>query len=288
MCMFCDIKLMNLNSNCRVIGPPWACVLLKQTECFLCKQKCLKFPRETEVTSDAMNLMKCLLTDADRRLKYEGICIHRFFSDIDFDNIRQSKSGILDQQLNVHLSTQLSPRHNFNCWSINYVFVFVKVCSHVTNFILSPMFCPLLFSIVSMVTGWILGWIVRYSARHHWHNTKQECIPVGCVPAAIRPYGTVWSGGCLLRGGRYPSMHWGRHPPPRGQNFWHMLVKILPWPNFVTAGNNNGLNGWRDEFRYMWTLFKKFETFMCMHCLCYHCCILLIRLFWYISHETVR
>ena len=37
--------------------------------------------------------------------------------------------------------------------------------------------------------------------------TKQECIPVGCVPAARRPYagvcfrGGVWSGGCLLWGG---------------------------------------------------------------------------------------
>ena len=49
--------------------------------------------------------------------------------------------------------------------------------------------------------------------------------------------------GCLLLGGVcsrgvYPSMHWGRHSPPRGQNSWHMLLKILPWPNFVAAGNN--------------------------------------------------
>ena len=26
-------------------------------------------------------------------------------------------------------------------------------------------------------------------------------------------------------------------PPPRGQNSWHTLLKILPWPNFVAAGN---------------------------------------------------
>ena len=70
---------------------------------FFYQQKCLKFPTETEVTSDAMNLMKCLLTDADRRLKYEGICIHRFFSDIDFDNIRQSKQNNLYQQFNFRL-----------------------------------------------------------------------------------------------------------------------------------------------------------------------------------------
>ena len=53
-------------------------------------------------------------------------------------------------------------------------------------------------------------------------NGKQECIPVGCVPAARRPYagvcfpgGGVWSRGeGLVPGGGYPSMHWGRPPPP--------------------------------------------------------------------------
>ena len=74
--------------------------------------------------------------------------------------------------------------------------------------------------------------------------TEQEFIPVGCVPAACRPYagvcflggglpgpggvcsggsawsrgGSVWSGGSAPRGvcprGGYPSMHWGTHPPP--------------------------------------------------------------------------
>ena len=69
---------------------------------------------------------------------------------------------------------------------------------------------------------------------------EQECIPVGCVPAARRPYagvcfpgGSAWSRGgvwhpsmhwgrhpgggvCLVPGGSawHPSMHWGRHPPP--------------------------------------------------------------------------
>ena len=81
------------------------------------------------------------------------------------------------------------------------------------------------------------------------NSTKQECIPVGCVPAARWPYAEVCSrgggsgpggfvlvpgwfvlvpGGCLLPGGGgggclvwggvwsgvYPSMHWGRPPPP--------------------------------------------------------------------------
>ena len=34
-------------------------------------------------------------------------------------------------------------------------------------------------------------------------NDRQECIPVGCVPAARRPYAGVCfrGGGCLLQGG---------------------------------------------------------------------------------------
>ena len=36
---------------------------------------------------------------------------------------------------------------------------------------------------------------------------KQECIPVGCVPAARRPYAGVCGGVCLVRGGL---------PGPRG------------------------------------------------------------------------
>ena len=62
---------------------------------------------------------------------------------------------------------------------------------------------------------------------------KQECIPVGCVPATHWPYARVcfqggvcsWGGVFprgvsalggvfFLGGGWYPSMHWGRYPPP--------------------------------------------------------------------------
>ena len=144
---------------------------------------------------------------------------------------------------------------------------------------------------------------------HLWKNNlplrlviKQECIPVGYVPAAHWPYaavcfwgvsvprgsdprgvsalggvcsqglggvsalGGVWSWGCLLLVGGVHSRGWGllpegvcsggcllqgvsapggcipacteadTLPPPRGQNSWHTLVKILPWPNFVAAG----------------------------------------------------
>ena len=45
---------------------------------------------------------------------------------------------------------------------------------------------------------------------------KQECIPVGCVPStAVAISRGVCSGGvCSWGGGWYPSMHWGRPPPP--------------------------------------------------------------------------
>ena len=48
--------------------------------------------------------------------------------------------------------------------------------------------------------------------------------------------------GCLVQGGLlwrgwHPSMHWGRHPSPPPLWDRQTLVKILPWPNFVAAGN---------------------------------------------------
>ena len=109
----------------------------------------------------------------------------------------------------------------------------------------------------------ILPYLKINSKLAQFLKCKQECIPVGCVPAAHWPYSGVcfpggWGcllpggsaprggsspggGGCSQRGGRgwwwwYPSMHWGRHPPP----LWtesQTPVKTLPWPNFVTAGN---------------------------------------------------
>ena len=69
----------------------------------------------------------------------------------------------------------------------------------------------------------------------------------------------VCSGGCLLPwgcllggvpafgpGGGYPSMQWVR--PPREQNSWHTLVKILPCPNFV-AGGKNTLYLWQQRVK---------------------------------------
>ena len=60
----------------------------------------------------------------------------------------------------------------------------------------------------------------------------------GSALGGVYSEGGVCYGGESAPGGVYPSMHWGRHPPPQGQNSWHTLVKILPWPNFVAAGNN--------------------------------------------------
>ena len=50
---------------------------------------------------------------------------------------------------------------------------------------------------------------------------KQECIPVGCVPPAFCPYLPA----CTAPGGVPAQVL-----PPRGQNSWHTLLKILPCP----------------------------------------------------------
>ena len=121
---------------------------------------------------------------------------------------------------------------------------------------------------------------------------EQECIPVGCVPAARKPYaavcfpggdvcsregvpgpgggvcfggvsapGGVCSGGCLVcsggclvwggsawsgGGGWYPSMHMRQTPLPPVDR--QMPVKILPWSNFVAAGNNSPHLSNRSQF----------------------------------------
>ena len=90
---------------------------------------------------------------------------------------------------------------------------------------------------------------------------KQECIPVGCVPAARWLYAAVCfpaggvpgPGGCLLWG---VCLVWGdggawsrgcilacteADTLPPVDRILDRLVKILPWPNFVAAGNNNRL-----------------------------------------------
>ena len=81
-------------------------------------------------------------------------------------------------------------------------------------------------------------------------------LPGGLVPGGVwsrgvsGPGGCVWCGGCLLLGGLVLggvcscggllrggiSQHALRQTPPVDR---HTPVKILPWPNFIAAGNNN-------------------------------------------------
>ena len=70
------------------------------------------------------------------------------------------------------------------------------------------------------------------------HLNQQECIPVGCVPPALCPYLPACTApvGVSASGGSQHAME--QTPPPRGQNSWHTLLKILPCPNFVAGGNN--------------------------------------------------
>ena len=54
-------------------------------------------------------------------------------------------------------------------------------------------------------------------------------------------------GGCLLLGMSTLGVSQGErglvaNTPLCGQNSWHMLLKILPFPNFVAGGNNTVLN----------------------------------------------
>ena len=78
----------------------------------------------------------------------------------------------------------------------------------------------------------------------------------GCLllGGCLLPGGLLWGGVCSwgvsARGGHwYPSMHWGRHPPPCGQNSWHTLVKTLPWPNFAAAGKKRKMTYIKEKFR---------------------------------------
>ena len=103
------------------------------------------------------------------------------------------------------------------------------------------------------------------SCTFNKNHLKQECIPVGCVPAARRPFSEVccswgglvpgvcvWSGGvCVWSRGVWSRGGVCQEPPPGPDQVPHRTrpgtsplltesqtgVKILPWPNFVAAGN---------------------------------------------------
>ena len=61
----------------------------------------------------------------------------------------------------------------------------------------------------------------------------------GCLlPGGCLLLGVSHSKGGLLPGGCIPAYTEADTLPPCGQNSWHTLLKILPWPNFVAAGND--------------------------------------------------
>ncbi|XP_033747318.1 citron Rho-interacting kinase-like isoform X2 [Pecten maximus] len=54
-------------------------------------KKCLKFPEGHHLSSSAVNLIRSLLTDKDERLGFKGITKQKFFSSINWEEIRQEK-----------------------------------------------------------------------------------------------------------------------------------------------------------------------------------------------------
>ncbi|KAI1232965.1 hypothetical protein IHE44_0006152 [Lamprotornis superbus] len=53
-------------------------------------QRFLKFPEDVKVSSDFLDLIQSLLCGQKERLGYEDLCCHPFFSEIDWNNIRNS------------------------------------------------------------------------------------------------------------------------------------------------------------------------------------------------------
>ncbi|XP_008501041.2 citron Rho-interacting kinase [Calypte anna] len=53
-------------------------------------QRFLKFPEDVKVSSEFLDLIQSLLCGQKKRLGYEGLCCHPFFSKIDWNNIRNS------------------------------------------------------------------------------------------------------------------------------------------------------------------------------------------------------
>ena len=105
-------------------------------------------------------------------------------------------------------------------------------------------------------------WFIRRELLRELFD-KQECIPVGCVPpAVVAVCWGVWGVSASVLAGIHPPRcgsgdpsarplnlppgcgpgdlqgMLGYYPSPCGQNSWHMLLKILPCPNFVADGNN--------------------------------------------------
>ena len=89
---------------------------------------------------------------------------------------------------------------------------------------------------------WVSGPGGVWSQRG-WCLVLGGLIQRGCLAGGSDPGRGARLGGGVWFQGVSASVHAGipppgtRHPPPREQNSWHTPMKILPWPNFVAAGN---------------------------------------------------
>ena len=132
-----------------------------------------------------------------------------------------------------------------------------------------------------------LIWKMTFSPRKLWNGDlqfeifiiKQERIPVGCVPAVhwpsrggVHPSRIFWGGKRNWKKGKKnsdtplprkfqtPPPGSGQVPPPPPVER-HTPVNLLPWPNFVAAGNNNehleknnNSNIYIGSLQYMWLI----------------------------------
>ena len=105
-----------------------------------------------------------------------------------------------------------------------------KECTHVLGLLFSQI--TILFERVQQKSRLNLRRNVNLTCLEFWDFSMQlqeECIPVGCVPSTA----VAVSGGVSAYGGKRGLFaQGGVHPPPRGQNSWHMLVKTLPFCNY--------------------------------------------------------
>ena len=88
--------------------------------------------------------------------------------------------------------------------------------------------------------------------------SKQDCIPVGCILPTCWPYLPAYTvqGGLPCQGEGVVFQHaMGR--PPREQNSWHTLVKILSCPKLrlraVIIGLHSKIRGWRLRLGNPWS-----------------------------------
>lgn len=83
----CDIVSVYIISNVHVVWP----------------QRYLKFPEEPRTSKQFVDLVQSLLCGAKERLAFKGLRCHAFFSNVDWNNLRQGE-GIPSSWRSVLLS----------------------------------------------------------------------------------------------------------------------------------------------------------------------------------------